>query len=99
MDIVEEGIGERIQDIEDIVSFDAVISAFGKAGRKEDIKSLIVDKLFVYVDSINKNIFKELEIDLLPFIDLKILYCFPMLIFSAVRLYPFGYSLYRESPF
>lgn len=98
MDIVEEGIGERIQDIEDIVSFDAVISAFGKAGRKEDIKSLIVDKLFVYVDSINKNIFKELEIDLLPLYRLK-----NLVLFSYVNFFQqFGYTLldtpYTENP-
>ncbi len=98
MDIVEEGIGERIQDIEDIVSFDAVISAFGKAGRKDDIKSLIVDKLFVYVDSINKNIFKELEIDLLPLYRLKNLVLFPYVNFFQ----QFGYTLldtpYTENP-
>jgi len=98
MDIVEEAVSERINDIEDIVSMDLVISTFGVSGRKEDVKSLIVERLYKHVDSINNGIFKRLEHELMPLYRLKYIVLFPYVQFFQ----QFGYTLldipYTEKP-
>lgn len=98
MDIVEEAVGERILDLEDAASFDSIIGAFGEAGKKDDVKRLIMGKLDDYIDSLNSNIFKQLEIDLLPIYRLRDLVLFPYVQFFQ----QFGYTLldtpYTENP-
>ncbi len=98
MDIVEEAVSEKITDIEDIVSIDLVISTFGVSGRKEDVKSLIVERLYQHVDSINNSIFKRLEHELMPLYRLKYIVLFPYVQFFQ----QFGYTLldtpYTEKP-
>ena len=98
MDTVEEAVGERILDLEDVASFDSIIGAFGKAGKKEDVKRLVMEKLDDYIDSLADNIFKQLEIDLLPLYRLRELVLFPYVQFFQ----QFGYTLldtpYTEKP-
>ncbi|RKX88550.1 MAG: hypothetical protein DRP59_12135, partial [Spirochaetes bacterium] len=98
MDAVEEAVGERILDLEDVASFDSIIGAFGKAGKKEDVKRLVMEKLDDYIDSLAGNIFKQLEMDLLPLYRLRELVLFPYVQFFQ----QFGYTLldtpYTEKP-
>ncbi len=98
MDIVEEAVSERINDIEDIVSMDLVISTFGASGRKEDVKAMIIERLYKHVDSINNSIFKRLEHELMPLYRLKYIVLFPYVQFFQ----QFGYTLldtpYTENP-
>ena len=89
MDIVEEAVGEKIFDLEDVTSFDSIIDSFGAAGKKEDIKNLVIEKLDIHVDSIDSDIFKQLEIDLLPFYRLRGIILFPFVQFFQ----QFGYTL------
>ncbi len=98
MDIVEEAVGEKVLDLEDVTSLDSIIDSFGAAGKKEDVKNLVIEKLDLHVDSIDSEIFKQLEIDLLPFYRLRGIILFPFVQFFQ----QFGYTLldtpYTENP-
>ncbi len=98
LDMVEDALSERIDTIESIVPFEDIITAFGISGRKEDVQNVIVEGLDRYIDKIRKDVFKNLESELLPFYRLKDLVLFPYVQFFQ----QFGYTLldtpYTDNP-
>jgi len=98
LEIIEDSINKRIEQLEDIVPYEDVIAAFGNAGRKEDVQNIVIENLDRYVDAISPNIFKHLEKELLPFYRLKDLVLYPFVQFFQ----QFGYTLlempYTDNP-
>ncbi len=98
LEIIEDSLSDKIEMIEDIVPFEDIVAAFGISGRKEDVQNVIIERLDRYIEKIKKDVFKNLEHELLPFYRLKDLVLFPYVQFFQ----QFGYTLldtpYTDKP-
>lgn len=88
LQVVEERIKNSIDDPFDLLELDELVDIYGVNGKKEDIRRQLVKSLDEYISKIDKKIFIDLELELLPFYYLKDLILFPYIQFFQ----QFGYT-------
>jgi len=86
--VVEERINNSIDDPFDLIALDELVEIYGVNGKKEDIRRKLVLSLDSYISKIDKKVFIDLELELMPFYYLKDLILFPYIKFFQ----QFGYT-------
>jgi len=88
LNIVEGRIQNSIKDPFDLLNLDELVGIYGVNGKKTDLSRQLLKSLDEYISKIDKKIFIDLEIELLPFYYLKDLILFPYVQFFQ----QFGYT-------
>lgn len=88
MKVIEDRIKNSVVDPFDHLELDELVGIYGINGKKDDIHSHLLKTLNDYILKIDKKIFIDLEMELLPFYYLKDLILFPYIQFFQ----QFGYT-------
>ena len=86
--VLEDRIKNSIDDPFDLMELDELVEIYGINGKKDDIRRQLIKTLDEYILKIDKKIFIDLELELLPFYYLKGLILFPYIQFFQ----QFGYT-------
>jgi len=75
--VLEGRLKNKIEEITDLVELDELVEIYGVKGQKDDLRRQVMLKLDNYISKIDKKIFYDLELELLPLYYLKDLILFP----------------------
>ncbi len=75
--LLEGRLKNKIEAITDLIEIDELVKIYGVNGKKDDLRRQVMLRLDTYISKIDKKIFSDLELELLPFYYLKDLVLFP----------------------